>query len=193
MTKKFSRFGLVAGIVLVVFALTLLVLNRVAIPKNKANAAAITDDLLNLMPEVKNGFPDSKGDTTMPCIELDGVDFNGIIEIPTFDVCLPVANKWNSGNVNKYPHRFSGSVYDRSLILGGSDNNGKFDFMKNISNGDFVFFTDTLGVRYSYVVDNIIMTDDVSFEGLSGGEWDLTFFARNSYGFDYTVVKCKLK
>lgn len=193
MTNKISRVFLVVGIVLIAFALVLLLITRIAIPNNKEKAEDITEKLFNLMPEIKNGFPDGKGDTVMPSVELDGVDFCGVLEISAFDVCLPIANKWISNNVSKYPHRLNGSVYDNSLIVGGSDNDGQFDFMKSISIGDFVFFTDTVGVRYSYIVADIVITDDVSFDSLSGGEWDMTFFARNSYGFDYTVVKCKLK
>ncbi len=192
MTKRVSQIILILGILLFASALALLVVNRIAIPGNKDKAAAITEEMKELMPEVQNGYPDGKGDTVMPSIELDGVDFVGIIEIPAYNVCLPVANKWSAKDVSKYPHRFDGSIYDSSLIIGGSDNEGQFDFMKNISTGDTVYFTDTLGARYTYAVSEILITEDVSYEKLSDGEGELSFFARNSYGFEYTVVRCKL-
>ena len=192
MTKGLSKIILVLGIVLFVAAMALFVVSRIAIPNNKDKAEGIIAELYNLMPEVKNGYPDSKGDVVMPSIELDTIDYIGIIEIPAYEACLPVANLWSAKDVNKYPHRFSGSVYDGSLIIGGSDNEGQLDFMKEISNGDSVHFTDTLGNRYTYTVSNIVVTEDVSYEKLSDGEWDIAFFARNSYGFEYTVVRCKL-
>lgn len=193
MAKVISRIALCLGVLLIIGALSLLVISRINIPKNEKNAKEIIDEMYALMPDIKNVYPDGKGDTVMPSMELDGNDFSGIINIPLYNTELPVCNEWDKNNVGKYPHRFTGSIYDNSLIIGGSDNIGQFDFMKNISVGDNVHFTDTMGGRFSYVVSSIRITDDVSLDSLSNDDADLTFFARNSYGFDYTVVRCKLK
>lgn len=192
MTKVFTRLTLWVGIVLVLAAVALLIVTRVAIPKNQSNAELIVSRLTELMPEATDGYPDGKGDKVMPCLELDGVDFVAIIDIPLYGVSLPVCNVWEGADVDKYPHRYTGSLYDNSLVLGGSDNKGQFDFMKLISNGDTVYVTDMTGVRYSFSVCDIEKTDDVSYANLVNEDCDLTFFARNTYGFDYTVVRCKL-
>ncbi len=193
MTKILSRIALCLGVILVIGALALLIITRVSVPQNEKNAKEIVSEMYGLMPDVKNAYPDGKGDTVMPSMELDGTDFSGIITIPLYETELPVCNEWNKDQVGKYPHRFTGSVYDNSLIIGGSDNVGQFDFMKNISVGDYVSFTDTTGGCFSFTVSSIDITDDVSLEQLTSNESDLTFFARNSYGFDYTIVRCKLK
>lgn len=192
MTKVIKKITLWGGILLVLAAVALLIATRVAIPKNQSNAKSIVSRLTELMPERVDGYPDGKGDKVMPCIELDGTDFVGIIEIPLYDAALPLCNVWEGADVDKYPHRYTGSLYDNSLVLGGSDNEGQFDFMKLISNGDSVYVTDMTGVRYSFSVCDIEKTDDVSYNNLLNQDCDLTFFARNTYGFDYTVVKCKL-
>ena len=85
-----------------------------------------------------------------------------------------------------------GSVYDKSLILGGCDNQGQLDFMKAISISDYVYFIDTMGARYTYVVTDIEITDDVSTTNLKSKNADMVFFAGNTYSMDYTVVRCKL-
>ncbi len=192
MTKVIKRITLWGGIVLVLGAVALLIATRVAIPNNQSNSKLIVSRLTELLPEKTDGYPDGKGDKVMPCIELDGVDFVGIIEIPLYDVTLPVCNEWVAADVEKYPHRYTGSLYDNSLVLGGSDNEGQFDFMKLISNGDPVYLTDMTGACYSFSVCDIEKTDDVSYANLINENCDLTFFARNTYGFDYTVVRCKL-
>ena len=89
--------------------------------------------------------------------------------------------------------RFSGSMYSGSLIIGGSDNPGQLDFMKLITGGDTVYLTDMTGGRYSYTVTEILKTTDVSHDNLAAGDAALVLFVRNTYGFDYTVVRCALK
>ncbi|MBQ2729623.1 MAG: hypothetical protein IJF69_02490 [Clostridia bacterium] len=155
-------------------------------------AKDIVVKMKDLMPECYDCVPDGRVDLSMASLEIDGENFCAIIEIPQYKKVLPVRSEWSKGEVSKYPCRYLGSIYDASLIIGGSDNEGQFDFMKNITIGDEVFITDVEGQRYSYTVCDIGKTDDVSTEKLTELEADLLLFARNSYSFDYTVVYCKL-
>ena len=65
--------------------------------------------------------------------------------------------------------------------------------MKLISAGDLVYITDTTGAVFTYSVNNIVTTEDVSFEALNNTGAELTLFSRNTYALDYTVVMCELK
>lgn len=46
---------------------------------------------------------------------------------------------------------------------------------------------------YGINTERLLNTEDVSTENLCFEDTDLTMFARNSYSFDYTVVRCVLK
>ena len=128
----------------------------------------------------------------MAAMEVDGMDFVGIVDIPAYGRELPVYGHWEAGKVSSFPCRYTGSIYDGSLIIGGSDNAGQFDFMKLITVSDPVHITDMTGARYSYTVTDIRITRDVSTGSLRGQNADLVLFARNTATLDYTLVLCHL-
>ena len=190
--KKFTLILICVGIALIMVAVGLVLFSHFGGKMAQTNAKEIVSKMYSLMPNVKNGAPDNRSNVTMPMLEIDGEDFVGIIEVPNFSKTLPIYSKWNASKVTKYPCRYMGSMYDGSLIIGGCDNDGQFDFVKEISNGDTVLVTDTTGLRFKYTVTDINRTKDVSTENLTSQEADLILFARNTYSLDYTVIYCSL-
>ncbi|MBR5774277.1 MAG: hypothetical protein IKY44_05415 [Clostridia bacterium] len=193
--KKKSKFRIIltcVGIALIVCAVGLFAYSQIRTRIAKSRAKEIVAQLYSLMPEVTSGAPDDRSDPTMPMLQIDGQDFVGIVEIPTYSKALPIYGKWDASRVSKYPCRYLGSVYSDTLIIGGSDNDGQLDFVKEISNGDNIHITDTTGIRYKYVVFDINRTKDVSTQYLTKTDARLVLFARNTYSLDYTVIYCSL-
>ena len=188
-----TRILLILGSALLLGAIVLFALTLILPPIRAEKAGELVETLHGLMPAVADGVPDVRSDPTMSTVEVDGENFCGIIEIPAYSRKLPVHADWDAGKVTHYPCRYTGSIYQDGLIIGGSDNNGQLDFMKQIANGDTVYFTDMTGLRCSYTVTSILRTDDVSTSNLTDSEADLTLFVRNSYGLDYIVVRCEIK
>lgn len=180
----------ILGIVLMLAGVGTLGVSRLNQRKSIENAADTVTTIRSLIPEIKGAVSGERYDYTMPMLEIGGENFIGIIEIPLYNTCLPICGTWNKSDINKYPCRFTGSAYDGSLVIGGSDNKGQFDFMKLISIGDAVYITDTAGNRFSYTVEDIEITKDISAENLCSEEHELTFYARNTYNLKYTVVRC---
>lgn len=190
--KKYTvRTFAILGAVLVATAIVLVAASLISQSVNRKEAEKLANTISSLIPQVNDGAPDGRHQTVMPALEIEGNDFCALLEAPGYNVKLPVCNNWHKGNINKFPHRFLGSMYDGSLVIGGSDNKGQMDFITVISNGDKVCITDVNGIRYTYQVSAVEKTKDVSSENLSGKS-DLTLFARNSFGFDYTVVRCNI-
>ena len=183
----------IIGVLLVLIGVGTLGISRLSQSKARENAANTIATMRTLMPEIKNAVSGERYDYTMPMLEIGGDNYIGIIEIPLYDTCLPINGVWSKKDVSKHPCRYTGSVYDGSLVIGGSDNKGQFDFMKQISIGDYVFITDTVGNRFSYIVSDIEITNDISAENLCSEEYELTFYARNTYNLKYTVVRCEEK
>lgn len=191
--KRKSKTTLVIailGIVLIVIGVGTLGISRLNQSKAIDNAAETVSTILTLIPEIENGVSGERYNYTMPMLEIDSENYIGIIEIPLYDTRLPICGVWDKNDINKYPCRFTGSAYDGSLVIGGSDNKGQFDFMKLITVGDWVYITDTAGNRFSYTVAEILITDDISAENLCSAEFELTFYARNTFNLKYTVVRC---
>ncbi len=190
--NRFSNIMMILGVSLIVISVCILIGSVIFQKVSASNARNIVIQMRQLMPNTWNATLDDRVNTIMPSMQIDGKDFCGIMEIPMYNTTLPVGSSWKSKTLGSYPCRFTGSIYDRTLIVGGSDNPGQFDFMKQISTGDRVYFTDMTGGCYSYKVTNILITTDVSSEKLMALEGDLVFFAKSTYSLNYTVVICQL-
>ena len=192
-STKITRLLLIVGIILISAAVLMTVLpmisEKTAVAKNKE----IISEIYFIIPEVSAGTVDDRVDMDMPSLEIDGEDFVAIIGVPKFGVELPVYGEWDKSKVSRFPCRYTGSIYDKSLIIGGSDAKGQLDFSKTVSIGDSVFVTDMTGKRYSYTVTWVQSTDDVSSDALMGMEADLLLFTKNSSSLDYTVITCMRK
>ena len=111
------------------------------------------ETLRALIPEHQGAVPEKRRDNRAPVLSIDKMDFIGILEMPRYESTLPVSSDW--GHLTKYPCRFSGSIYDRTIQIGATSQKGQYDFYREISVGDTVMFTDVEGNRYTYTVTNL--------------------------------------
>ena len=188
--RKATKVIFTLGILLVALSVVIAVVAAVNQKTAIANNARILARMETLLPEVRSGVYDDRVDMNMPILEIDGVDFCAIIEVPARGVKLPVCADNNGGWLSRFPCKSSGSIYDGTLVISGSDRDGQFDFSKTISIGDSVFVTDMTGARYAYTVTWAEFIKDISGEYLTSLEADLILVVRNTYSLDYTVVKC---
>ena len=124
----------------------------------------------------------------MSALSVDGTDFVGIIEMPRYGSVLPVCADW--GNTSKYPCRFSGSIYDSTMKIGATTQKGQYDFYRELSVGDEVFYTDMEGNRYSYEVKGLRYEKHADQSALHREESSLVLFIKNVYSFEYLIVFC---
>lgn len=178
---------LALGVALVLLSVVFVALDYINQKSQIEENAETVSTLKSLMPEPQNGIFDNVTNTEMPRQEIGGDDFVGIIEIPQYSVNLPIYAEWNESKVSDFPCRYVGSVYNKTLIIGGTDNESQFDFTKSISVGDKAFITDTAGAKFGFSVTSIEITDDID-QAISKNESDLMLFVKNSYSFDYTVI-----
>ena len=193
--KKFRISGIIMalGVLLIAVALLLYLGSYLSTEKHKTESVRIADELISHMPEISDGFIYERSDYSMPVYELDGKNYVGVMEIPAYSVKLPVFANWDKGELNASPCRYMGSIYDGSLVVGGRDRAGQFDFISHITETDSVYITDMAGDRFECVVTNIEVTDDASTEKLTEGEYDLVLFARNRSDNKYVIIRCNFK
>ncbi len=190
--KKVTAIAMVLGVLLIVASMAAMIFNHVSQNKYKEEIPQIVSEIYSLIPEVMDSVPDAPADITMPVMEIGGQDYVGILEVPAYGKVLPVYGEWNKRKVSRFPCRFTGSIYDGSLIIGTSENPGQFDITKVISGGDEVFFVDMTGLRYKYIVTDIFKTKDVSTSNLKAQEADLVIFVKSSYGSEYMIINCEI-
>ncbi len=194
MKPKFFQVVLVVlGFALIAGAVSLFAIWKYNESSASEKAKEIVSDIRKTIPESHAEIPDDRVNTVMPEIELSHGSFSGIIELPAYETELPIYGIWDKSKVKDYPCVFYGSIYDGSLIIGGSNNSGQFDFTDKITKADEVYITDMTGATYAYSVTDIEHMDDASSENLMNGNYDLTLFSKNTYSLDYTVIRCNFK
>jgi hypothetical protein len=183
-----QKICLSLGIVLLAAACAMLIFWQWNIRSASKQAGEYVDSLRRLIPEVQGAVLEERRDNSMAVLSLDGSDFVGILDFPLYDSALPVAADW--GSPTRYPRRLSGSIYDRSIQIGASSQAGQYDFFRDISVGDQLFFTDMEGKRFAYAVTDIRYEKHADQSALQQQDAALTLFIKNIYGFEYIVLYC---
>lgn len=112
----------------------------------------------------------------MPEITVDGSNYIGILEIPSLTLEIPIMSNWNYDNLKTAPCRYSGSVYQKNLVICGHDYTSHFGKLKLLEDGDKVIFTDMDGNIFTYklAVTEILQPTDI--EEMESSGWSLTLF-----------------
>ena len=179
-----------AGLLLVIASLALLLVTRNRAGTAQVEAARIAMQLEQVMPSRVAGTMEDYFGMDMPIYQVGGKEFSGVLEVPAFGARLPIGSSWDKGLVTSYPCRFSGTVYDGTLVIGGSDQTGQLSFLEQIDIGDVVIVTDMTGAEFVYAVERIQRSKTAQADVLMDETAQLTVFARDSYGLDYVIVRC---
>jgi sortase A len=190
MKKAFTlqKICMLVGICLLVGAIVMLALWRWNITKSEKRAQYYVQTLQSFIPEPQNAIPEERRDNTMSVLSVDGTDFAGIVELPQYESALPVCADW--GTPAKYPCQFYGSIYDRTMQIGGTSQKGQYDFYREISVGDAIYFTDMEGNRYAYSVTDVRYEKSADQAALQRKDASLTLFIKNIYALDYIIIFC---
>ena len=181
---------LVAGAGLMIVAIAILLGWQWRIRSFQQRSEEYVHTLRTLMPEPQGAYPEERRDNTMAVLSLDGTDFIGILEMPVYGSALPVCAQW--GNSSKYPCCLRGSIYDGTMQIGATSQKGQYDFYREISVGDTVFYTDMEGNRYSYEVTDIRYERHADQVALQKKEAALTLFVKNEYALEYVIIFCNV-
>ena len=124
---------------------------------------------------------------------INGIDFIGVLRIPTLELDLPVISEWNYPNLKSAPCRYSGSAYLNNLIICGHNYTSHFGNLKNLGEGDIATFTDMDGNVFTYKMverDTLLPT---SIDAMESGEWDLTLFTCTVGGQSRVTIRFELE
>lgn len=186
--RAVKKLCLWAGIGLLAVAAVMLIGWQWGIRTSQKKAGVYVDTIRALTPQPQSAALEPRRDNTMSVLSIDGTNFVGILEMPQHGATLPVCANW--GNVSKYPCRLDGSVYDGTIQIGGTSQKGQYDFYREISVGDSVFFTDMEGNRFAYTITDIQYEKHADQTALQQKDVSLVLFIKNIYAFEYIVLFC---
>ncbi len=185
---RMQKICILAGVCLLVVAIGVLIFWQWSIHTSAEKAEYYVNTLRTLMPEPQGAVLEERRDNTMSTLSMDGIDFVGLLEIPCYGSVLPVCADW--GTPSKYPCQFYGSIYDRTMQIGGTSQKGQYDFYREISVGDAIYFTDMEGNRYAYSVTDVRYEKSADQAALQRKDASLTLFIKNIYALDYIIIFC---
>lgn len=186
----------VIGAVSVVIGVALLLTSAVllVVRLREKQAASVDVDIIisqieNVLPERYAGIIEQRTNSDMPALEINDIDYIGLLELPDRNIELPVSSSWGSSDFGYRPARYTGSVYDGSLIIGGRYDDGNFDFADKLDAGEKVTFTDMTGGVFRYTVEKITHSDNAKTETLTETSCELLLFVKKENTF--LLIQCK--
>lgn len=186
--RKFSPLTLV-GVLLILISAVLAITLYLQSYFGAVESEEIVKRMEELLPDRSNGASVVYPNPNMPVLEIEDIDYVAMIEVPSFDIVLPVANDWD-GDLASSPDRFCGSVYDNTMVIGGADTDGQFSFCDRIEVGATITVTDMAGAQFRYRVTLVERSDTAEKEWLVSSEHSLTLFCRDAYSTEYVAVRC---
>ena len=128
----------------------------------------------------------------MPVEEIDGQKYIGVLRIPALSLELPVISEWSYPSLQIAPCRYAGSAYLNNMVIAAHNYYSHFGYLKNLSQGDEITFTDTDGNVFRYEVAELETLSPFAIEEMTGGDWDLTLFTCTVGGQSRVTVRCEL-
>ena len=180
----------VAGLLLVLCSFAVLLGSGIHDYVVQQRAEKLVERMEALLPERTEGTMHTHADGVMPVLQLDGVDFSGLLHFPDLQRTLPIQGSWEKEAVFSNPCRFWGSVYNGNLVIGGGDQLGQFDFFHQLQPGSQVVVTDMTGTEFSFRVRQIDRATQAGADFLIREDTALTLFVRQRYSLEYLVVRC---
>lgn len=161
-------------------------------PENSSDSTSEPPPAVNEPPVFTEALPDYiiEPEVEMPVVEVDGISYCALVEIPSVGICLPVSADWSMETLRFTPCRYSGSAYTGNLVIAAHNYIGHFSTLGNVGIGDPVTFTDMDGNVFRYRVSAIEVLPPTAVEEVTDGEWALTLFTCTVGGQNRVVVRC---
>lgn len=155
--------------------------------------------------EAASFIPDANGQNTpdnffdpdmeMPTVEINGMKYAGILEVPSLSLKLAVLSEWSYDGLNISPCIFSGSVYRNDLVIAGHNYRKHFTGIKKLKENETVIFKDVIGNRFEYAVRESEVIDPDDADKMTedpDDSWDLTLFTCTSGGSARFALRCAI-
>ena len=197
--KQKGRFLIRLGLLLIAAALCFIIYNLYEEHRAREQSGQALDALQEYIPgsdqNDDTSMPDYmlNPDMEMPTQTIDGIDYIGVLEIPSLNLELPVISQWSYPNLRIAPCRYSGSAYSGGLVIAAHNYDSHCGRLKTLQTDDAVIFTDIDGNTFTYKVAVMEILEPLATEEMKSEEWDLSLFTCTIGGRSRVTVRCVLE
>ncbi|MGL4874532.1 MAG: sortase [Clostridium sp.] len=184
--RKISNILIIIGALFIIIASIITISNIYKDYKGKKESK----NMLELL-EKNINLEDTKirGEGRMKSVEIKGKHYIGLLEIKEINLKLPIQLDWSYESLETSPCRYSGSVYDDTMVLMGHNYNSHFSTIKKLKEGSEIKFIDVEGIEYKYKVEKLESLHKTKVEEMVSGNWDLTLFTCSYNRIDRVAVR----
>ena len=185
---------MVAGVLLVLSAAVLAGVNVVLDARAGSAAASVLEEFPVQAQAIDSSSLDPEA--SMPAVKIQDNDYIGVVAVPALDLELPVMSNWSYARLDIAPCRYSGSAYADDLVIAGHSYRSHFSPLWQLSGGEEVIFTDTVGNVFTYEVTSVETVQPTDIELMVGDPddadkgWDLTLFTCTYDSRARVAVRC---
>ncbi len=147
--KNFGTICIALGILLVCASVFILISDMVARHLGQKKAQDAVKQLESMLPPLCSGVghDGTNPEDGMAVLEIGGVDYVGILCVPTLGIKLPVSGG-RTASSEAIVYCISGNAPSGSLMLGGSGD--EFKKLEDLDIGERISFTDVRGNVWEY-------------------------------------------
>lgn len=174
------------SITILFITISIFIFLQITVSINKSNNQKVVETFNKTILEQDLALADEY-DNNLPKLEINDTDYLGIINIPAYNLSLPLESKCQNTLLNN-----SGAcTYSiDSLIILGTTLRDSFYNYKLYNVFDQITFTNTLGQTFQYKIDKIKRVDKL--ENISLYNEDLIIAIKDYYAMKYILLVCNL-
>lgn len=158
-----------------------------------ANAGVTTEDSdeeSDSAEAVDNEYDYNNDYYDMPTVNIDGYDYIGYIGFDSLDIQMPVMSDWDYSRLKISPCRYSGSMEEHNLVVAGHNYRNGFRMLKQLEEGDYLYFMTMNGVIHRYQVGAIEVIESTGIDEMINSRWDLSLYTCTYEGTMRYTVRC---
>ena len=204
MRNKFGTFLMLLGAALILGALMLFLSNYREAKHAELQSAVLLPQLVDLAqqesteetflpePEIPEELLTAE-DVQMQEVEIDGHRYIGYLSIPSVELDLPIMSDWSYEKLTIAPCRYYGTLRGKDLVLLAHNYDRHFGKLKDLNEGDSVYFTEMDGTVTAYRVVARDILDPYAVEEMTAGLYDMTLFTCTYGGQSRVTVYCDME
>ena len=202
MIKNLYRIFITAGIICILFAISLTAYNFYTDIHAGNESERIMNGLYVMLPQEKQiekenpveelSYYQYEPDYEMPTTEIDGIKYIGILSIPELDLEFPVASEWSYPKLKNTPCRYSGSAYSNDMVICAHNYRTHFGRLSGLHEGAIVSFTDVDGNVFRYEVYDVEILNPNQTKEMKEYDDGLTLFTCTLSGRKRMTVRTVL-